>query len=106
MNKKLQAFGGGFAMLPFWASNALAASTYKPVFQPFQTWPEFWGHFIVALLLCGLVWWNVKIGRPAQVLVMLLICHLIVTAHVPGAWYWAVQLLQLVAGVVAFFFIQ
>jgi hypothetical protein len=104
--KKLQIIGGSLLALPLLASNALAAAKYKPMFSSFQSWPEFVGHFVVALLLSGAIWWKIKVGRPAQILIILLVWQLIVTAYVPGAWYWAVQLLQLVAGVVAFFFLQ
>jgi hypothetical protein len=103
VNKYLKSVGCGFAILPFLASNALAA--YKPIFHSFQTWQEFWVRFLIAILLSGLVWWQVKIGRSAQVLVIFLIIHLLVTTHVPGAWYWAVQLLQLVVGVAVYFFL-
>ena len=111
MNKKLQIFGGSLLTLPLLASNALAAANdvrmaYRPIFASFQSWPEVGGHVFVALLLSWVIWLKIKIGRPAQVLVILLVWQLIVTAYVPDAWYWVVQLLQLVAGVVAFFFLQ
>jgi hypothetical protein len=104
--KKLQFVSGSLLALPLLASNALAAATYKPMFASFQSWPEFWGHVAIALLLSGVIWWKIKVGRPAQVLIILLVWQLVVTAYVPGAWYWAVQLLQLVAGIAAFFFLQ
>lgn len=92
--------------LPLLASSALAAAKYKPIFSSFRTWPEVAGHVFVALLLSWVIWSKIKIGRPAQVLVILLVWQLIVTAYVPGAWYWAVQLLQLIAGIAAYFFLQ
>jgi hypothetical protein len=85
-------------------ANALAAS-YKPFFRPYQSWQEISVAAVAAALISGLIWWKLKIGRPAQVLVILLIWNLLVTAHLYGSLYWAASALQLLLGIAAYLFI-
>ncbi len=103
MRNKLQIWAGAFVALAL-PANALAAS-YKPFFRPYQSWQEIAVAAVAAALISSLIWWKFKIGRPAQVLVILLIWNLLVTAHLYGSLYWVASVLQIVVGIAAYLFI-